>query len=79
MGMNIRKCLLILTIALLCASVSHAEDKVVCDCHVKNDKTSCEVSREVKPGNECACVKKTMYGKRKFKADACVFDDSSAQ
>ena len=42
-----------------------------------------EIWRAVDPAAEteaqCVCLKETMYGKRKFKAEACVVGDSSAQ
>ncbi|MDA1332073.1 MAG: hypothetical protein O3A65_06255 [Proteobacteria bacterium] len=79
MGINTFKCLLIVMFAVLCAPVLQADDKVTCGCHIKDDKTSCAVDLAAEAEAQCVCVKETMYGKRKFKAEACVVGDPSPQ
>ena len=51
---------------------------MVCDCYIKDDKTSYAVGIEADAVKPCACVKETMYGKRKFKEKACVVGESSS-
>jgi hypothetical protein len=51
---------------------------VVCDCYIKDDKTACAVDIEADAAKPCACVKETMYGKRKFKEKACVAGESGS-
>jgi hypothetical protein len=79
MGINTFKCVLIVMFAVLCTPVLHADDTVTCGCDIKDDKTSCAVDPAAEAEAQCVCVKETMYGKRKFKAEACVVGDSSAQ
>ena len=70
---------LFLLVLMSCFSLlTQADEKVVCDCYIKDDKTSCAVDIEADAANPCACVKETMYGKRKFKEKACVAGESSS-
>ena len=72
-----RTVLLILTMSFI-SSIAQADEQVVCDCYVKDDKTSCAVDLEADASMPCACVKETMYGKRKFKEKACIVGDSNS-
>jgi len=54
------------------------DEHVVCDCYIKDDKTACAVDIEADAAKPCACVKETMYGKRKFKEKACVVGESGS-
>ena len=58
--------------------LTQADEQVVCGCYIKDDKTSCDVDIEADATKPCACVKETMYGKRKFKEKACVVSESSS-
>jgi hypothetical protein len=58
--------------------LTQADEQVVCDCYIKDDKTACAVDIEADAAKPCACVKETMYGKRKFKEKACVAGESSS-
>ena len=62
---------LITWFSLFSFSISSANSKTHCDCHIKDEKTVCVV--EIVDGNDkvCACEKETMYGKRKWKDLAC--------
>ncbi|MDC1312252.1 hypothetical protein N8Z26_07340 [Burkholderiales bacterium] len=73
-----RSVLLILTMSII-SPAAQADEQVVCDCYVKNNKTSCSVDLEADASMPCACVKETMYGKRKFKEKACVVGDSNSK
>ena len=58
--------------------LTQADEQVVCDCYIKDDKTACAVNIEADAAKPCACVKETMYGKRKFKEKACVAGESGS-
>ena len=58
--------------------LTQADEQVVCSSYIKDDKTSCAVDIEADAAKPCACVKETMYGKRKFKEKACVVSESSS-
>ena len=58
--------------------LTQADEQVVCDCYIKDDKTACAVDIEADAAKPCACVKETMYGKRKFKEKACVAGESGS-
>ncbi|MBA4740885.1 MAG: hypothetical protein H2061_07315 [Burkholderiales bacterium] len=66
---------LIVVAMVLVSPVVHADEEVVCDCYIKDDKTSCAVDVDADATKPCACMKETMYGKRKFKEKACVADE----
>ncbi len=60
--------------ALILSVVSAAafgQDETTCDCHIKDDKTSCSINDAADEQARCDCVKETMYGKRKYKAPSC--------
>ena len=72
-----RSVLLILTMSFF-SPLTQADEHVACDCYIKDDKTSCAVDIEADATKPCACVKETMYGKRKFKEKSCVVSESSS-
>ena len=71
--------LLLVLLMTLFSPLTQADEQVVCDCYIKDDKTSCAVDIEADAAKPCACVKETMYGKRKFKEKACVVGESSSK
>ena len=78
MVVKMMRSVLLILIMLFFSPLTQADEQVVCDCYIKDDKTSCAVDIEADAAKPCACVKETMYGKRKFKEKACVVGESSS-
>ena len=70
--------LLLAVLMTFFSTLTQADEQVVCDCYIKDDKTACAVDIEADAAKPCACVKETMYGKRKFKEKACVAGESGS-
>ena len=67
MVIKMMRSLLLVLLMTLFSPLTQADEQVVCDCYIKDDKTSCAVDIEADAAKPCACVNETMYGKRKFK------------
>jgi hypothetical protein len=72
MVVKMMRSLLLAVLMTFFSPLTQADEQVVCDCYIKDDKTACAVDIEADAAKPCACVKETMYGKRKFKEKACV-------
>jgi len=79
MVIKMMRSLLLVLLMTLFSPLTQADEQVVCDCYIKDDKTSCAVDVEADAAKPCSCVKETMYGKRKFKEKACVVGESSSK
>lgn len=79
MVIKMMRSLLLVLLMTLFSPLTQADEQVVCDCYIKDDKTSCAVDIEADAAKPCVCVKETMYGKRKFKEKACVVGESSSK
>ena len=78
MVVKMMRSLLLAVLITFLSPLTHADEQVVCDCYIKDDKTACAVDIEADAAKPCACVKETMYGKRKFKEKACVAGESGS-
>ena len=78
MVVKMMRSLLLAVLMTFFSPLTQADEQVVCDCYIKDDKTACAVDIEADAAKPCACVKETMYGKRKFKEKACVAGESSS-
>jgi len=78
MVVKMMRSLLLAVLMTFFSPLTQADEQVVCDCYIKDDKTACAVDIEADAAKPCACVKETMYGKRKFKEKACVAGKSSS-
>ena len=78
MVIKMMRSLLLVLLMTLFSPLTQADEQVVCDCYIKDDKTSYAVDIEADVAKPCACVKETMYGKRKFKEKACVVGESGS-
>ena len=78
MVVKMMRSLLLAVLMTFFSPLTQADEQVVCDCYIKDDKTACAVDIEADAAKPCACVKETMYGKRKFKEKACVVSESSS-
>lgn len=78
MVVKMMRSLLLAVLMTFFPPLTQADEQVVCDCYIKDDKTACAVDIEADAAKPCACVKETMYGKRKFKEKACVAGESSS-
>jgi len=79
MVIKMMRSLLLVLLMTLFSPLTQADEQVVCDCYIKDDKTACAVDIEADAAKPCACVKETMYGKRKFKEKACVAGESGSK
>lgn len=78
MVVKMMRSLLLAVLMTFFCPLTQADEQVVCDCYIKDDKTACAVDIEADAAKPCACVKETMYGKRKFKEKACVAGESGS-
>lgn len=78
MVVKMMRSLLLAVLMTFFSPLIQADEQVVCDCYIKDDKTACAVDIEADAAKPCACVKETMYGKRKFKEKACVAGESGS-
>ena len=78
MVVKMMRSLLLAVLMTFFSPLTQADEQVVCDCYIKDDKTACAVDIEADAAKPCACVKETMYGKRKFKEKACVAVESGS-
>jgi hypothetical protein len=78
MVVKMMRSLLLAVLMTFFSNLTQADEQVVCDCYIKDDKTACAVDIEADAAKPCACVKETMYGKRKFKEKACVAGESGS-
>ena len=78
MVVKMMRSLLLAVLMTFFSPLTQADEQVVCDCYIKDDKTACAVDIEADAAKPCACVKETMYGKRKFKEKACVAGESNS-
>lgn len=78
MVVKMMRSLLLAVLMTFFSPLTQADEQVVCDCYIKDDKTACAVNIEADAAKPCACVKETMYGKRKFKEKACVAGESGS-
>lgn len=78
MVVKMMRSLLLVVLMTFFSPLTQADEQVVCDCYIKDDKTACAVDIEADAAKPCACVKETMYGKRKFKEKACVVGESGS-
>jgi hypothetical protein len=78
MVVKMMRSLLLAVLMTFFSPLTQADEQVVCDCYIKDDKTACAVDIEADAAKPCACVKETMYGKRKFKEKACVAGESGS-
>lgn len=78
MVVKMMRSLLLAVLMTFFSPLTQADEPVVCDCYIKDDKTACAVDIEADAAKPCACVKETMYGKRKFKEKACVAGESGS-
>jgi len=78
MVVKMMRSLLLAVLMTFFSPLTQADEQVVCDCYIKDDKTACAVDIEADAAKPCACVKETMYGKRRFKERACVAGESGS-
>ena len=78
MVVKMMRSLLLAVLMTFFSPLTQADEQVVGDCYIKDDKTACAVDIEADAAKPCACVKETMYGKRKFKEKACVAGESGS-